>query len=178
HYLGLATHYVAAAALPDLIERIVAAPGRIAGALSAAAGHSPLPRIAASESAIAKLFAADDLEDILAALEADGGDWANGELATLRSKSPLSCKVSLRLLQEGGARESFADEMAAEYALATRVVRTHDFIEGVRAVLIDKDNQPAWQPAAPDQVSDDMLDDLFAPLPEGERWTPFPETDA
>ena len=178
HYLGLATHYVAAASVPELIARIVAAPARIPGALGAAAGHSPVPRIAASESAIAKLFAPDDLEDILAALEADGDDWANSELATIRSKSPLSCKVSLRLLEEGADRESFTDEMAAEYALATRVVRTHDFIEGVRAVLIEKDNRPAWQPATPEQVSDAMLDDLFAPLLEGERWTPFLETEA
>ena len=178
HYLGLATHYVAAASVPDLIERIVAAPERIAGALGAAAGHSPVPRIAASEGAIAKLFAADDLEDILAALEADGGEWAISELATLGSKSPLSCKVSLRLLAEGAARDSFAEEMAAEYALATRVVRTHDFIEGVRAVLIDKDNLPAWHPPRPDQVSDAIVDAMFEPLPEGERWTPFPETAA
>jgi len=178
HYLGLATHYVPAEALPGLIERIVAAPARLAGALGAAAVHSPLPRIAASESAIAKLFSADDLEDIFAALEADGGDWANSELATLRSKSPLSCKVSLRLLEESAARASFAEEMTAEYALATRVVRTHDFIEGVRSVLIDKDNQPAWHPPRPDQVTDAVVDAMFEPLPEGERWTPFPETEA
>ncbi len=178
HYLGLATHYVAAAALPDLIERVVAAPTRIAGALGAAAGHSPVPRIAASEGAITKLFASDELEDVLAALEADGGDWANSELATLRSKSPLSCKVSLRLLEDGAGRDSFADEMIAEYALATRVVRTHDFVEGVRAVLIDKDNNPAWHPPRPEQVTDAVVDAMFAPLPESERWTPFPETEA
>ncbi|HXG99240.1 MAG TPA: enoyl-CoA hydratase/isomerase family protein [Sphingomicrobium sp.] len=178
HYLGLATHYVMASALPDLIDRIVKAPSQIAGTLGAAAAHSPPPRIAANEAAIATLFASDDLEEILAALGADGGDWAQTELTRIRSKSPLSCTVSLRLLADGAQRESFAEEMASEYALATHVVRTHDFIEGVRAVLIDKDNQPAWQPTTPDLVSDAMLDDLFAPLPDGERWAPFPETEA
>ena len=88
-------------------------------------------------------------------------------------KSPLSCKVSLRLLAEGAERASFADEMRAEYALASRVARTHDFIEGVRALLIDKDNQPQWSPATPDAVSDRMLDELFAPLPVEEEWEPF-----
>ena len=88
-----------------------------------------------------------------------------GELATLGTKSPLSCKVSLRLLAEGAQRASFADEMRAEYALAGRVVRTHDFREGVRALLIDKDNAPQWDPATPEGVTDEMLDVLFAPLP-------------
>ena len=69
-----------------------------------------------------------------------------------QTKSPLSCKVSLRLLAEGANRASFADEMRAEYALASRVVRTHDFREGVRALLIDKDNEPRWDPATPEEV--------------------------
>ena len=55
--------------------------------------------------------------------------------------------------------------MDAEYALASRVVRTHDFREGVRALLIDKDNAPHWDPATPEEVTDEMLDVLFAPLP-------------
>ncbi len=178
HHLGLATHYVASADLPDLIDRIVKAPARIAGAIGAAETNPPEARIAANETAIARLFAPDGLEEVTAALGADGGEWAQTELATIRTKSPLSCKVSLRLLAEGANRADFADEMAAEYALATHVVRSHDFIEGVRALLIDKDNRPDWQPATPEAVTDDMLDQLFAPLDPSECWTPFPEIAA
>ena len=116
------------------------------------------------------------LEEILAALAADESEWATSELATLETKSPLSCKVSLRLLAEGADRASFTDEMRAEYALASRVVRTHDFREGVRALLIDKDNEPQWDPATPGDVTDEMLDVLFQPLPPSDAWTPFPET--
>jgi enoyl-CoA hydratase len=65
--------------------------------------------------------------------------------------------------------------MRAEYALATHVVRTHDFVEGVRALLIDKDNSPQWQPATPEAVTQDMLDQIFAPLADGEQWTPYPQ---
>jgi enoyl-CoA hydratase len=176
HYLGLATHYVASADLPALIDRIVAAPARIGGSLGGAESKPPEARIAANEALIARLFASDSLEEVIAALEADGGEWAQTELATLRTKSPLSCKVSLRLLADGAARSDFADEMMAEYALAVHVVRTHDFIEGVRALLIDKDNRPNWQPATPEAVTDAMIDELFAPLETSERWTPFPET--
>jgi enoyl-CoA hydratase len=175
-YLGLATHYVAQASLADMVERIASAPGRLQGTIGSSAATVPDAKIAANLPNISKLFASDRLEDVLAALEADESEWATTELATLRTKSPLSCKVSLRLLAEGASRDSFADEMRAEYALAGRVVRTHDFHEGVRALLIDKTGEPQWEPAAPEEVTDEMLDVLFAPLPPSEQWTPFPET--
>jgi enoyl-CoA hydratase len=176
HYLRLATHYVEQSGLEDLVDRIVKAPTRLNGALGAAAANSVEVRIEQHLPHIAKLFASDRLEEILAALDADESDWAEIELATLRTKSPLSCKVSLRLLAEGADRSSFAEEMKAEYAIAGRIVRTHDFREGVRAVLIDKDISPKWDPTTPEAVTDEMLDVLFAPLPPSEAWTPFPET--
>jgi len=54
------------------------------------------------------------------------------------------------------------------------VVRRHDFIEGVRAVIIDKDNAPRWSPSSVAAVSEAMLDDIFAPLPADQEWTPLP----
>jgi enoyl-CoA hydratase len=177
-YLGLATHYVEQAELADMIDRVANTPMRVQGPIGTFASSPPEARIEANLPLVTKLFASDRLEDVLAALEADESDWAQTELATLRSKSPLSCKVSLRLMAEGAKRTSFADEMKAEYSLAGRVVRTHDFREGVRALLIDKDNAPQWDPVTPEEVTDDMLDVLFAPLPESEAWTPFPEMNA
>ena len=178
HYLGLATHYVEQASLADMVERIAATPNRVQGPIGTFASTPPEARIATSLPAITRCFASYRFEDILAALEADQSDWAATELDTLRTKSPLSCKVSLRLMEEGARRASFEEEMRAEYALAGRVVRTHDFREGVRAVLIDKDNNPRWDPPTPEQVDDEMLDVLFAPLHGHEAWTPFPETQA
>ena len=177
-YLGLATHYVEQASLADMVERIATTPQRVQGPIGAFAATPPEAKIEANLPAITRCFASDRLEDVLAALEADGSDWAQTERDTLGTKSPLSCKVSLRLLAEGANRASFEDEMRAEYALASRVVRTHDFHEGVRALLIDKDNSPQWDPAAPEEVTDEMLDVLFAPLHGHEAWTPFPETQA
>jgi enoyl-CoA hydratase len=176
HYLNLATHYVEQAGLEELVERVIKAPERAKGALGAASNYVPDAKIEANLPQITRLFASDRLEDVLAALEAEDSDWAQSELATLRTKSPLSCKVSLRLLADGAHRASFADEMTAEYALAGRVVRTHDFREGVRALLIDKTGDPQWDPTTPEEVTDEMLDVLFAPLPASEAWTPFPET--
>jgi enoyl-CoA hydratase len=176
HYLNLATHYVEQAGLEELVERIMKAPARAKGALGAASTSVPEAKIESNLPQITRLFASDELEEVLAALSAEDSEWAQTELATIRSKSPLSCKVSLRLLAEGAHRAGFADEMREEYALAGRVVRTHDFREGVRALLIDKDNSPHWDPATPEDVTEEMLDVLFAPLPESEAWTPFPET--
>jgi enoyl-CoA hydratase len=154
-------------------ERIAEHPERIEGILGAAGATPPAAKIANNLVHINKTFAADRLEDILAALEADSSDWAETELATLRSKSPQACKVSLRLLSDGARMNDFADEMRQEYAVAARVVQRPDFAEGVRAVLIDKDNAPRWNPAEPEGVTDHMIDTIFAPMPAGEEWTPL-----
>ena len=174
-YLELATHYIDQASLPEVVDRIGKTPGRVGPAIGSYTATPVDARIAENLGSISKLFASDRLEEVIAALEEDGCDWAQSELATLKSKSPLSCKVSLRLLAEGAERTDFTEEMRAEYALASHVVRTHDFLEGVRALLIDKDNSPQWDPATPEEVTGEMLDRLFAPLPKGEEWTPFPQ---
>jgi enoyl-CoA hydratase len=63
--------------------------------------------------------------------------------------------------------------MRQEYAVATRVVQRHDFVEGVRALLVDKDNSPRWEPETPEGVTQHLIDTIFAPMPEGEEWTPL-----
>ena len=133
----------------------------------------PPARIEGNAAAIAKHFASDRYEDILASLEADDSEWAAKELATLHTKSPQTCKVALRQLAESAALTDFADNMRMEYRIASRVLVRPDFAEGVRAVIVDKDNAPKWDPATPEGVTDDLLDAIFAPLPAGEEWVPL-----
>lgn len=170
--LGLASHYLPAEALDDAKARILADPQAIGSVLEALSVAAPMAAIEAQRIDIDRLFASDTLEDILAALASDGGGWAARQLMTLNGKSPQSMKVSLKLLLDGASMPTFEDEMRQEYAVATRVVQRHDFIEGVRALIIDKDNAPQWNPATPDGVSDHLIDQIFAPLPEGEAWKP------
>ncbi len=172
-YLGLATHYLPQENLDEVKARIAQNPDRADGILGAAAANVPDPKIADFFAQIMRSFASDRFEDILEALEQDGSDWAQKEAAALRSKSPQACKVSLRLLDEGAHIAGFADEMRQEYAVASRVVCRHDFIEGVRALLVDKDNEPKWDPSSPEGVTDAMLDDIFAAMPPGEEWKPL-----
>lgn len=170
--LGLATHYLASDTLDEAKARIAAEPQRIEAILDALSTSAPDARILAHRDAIDRLFASDTLEDIFAALEADPGEWAAQQLALLRTKSPQTMKVSLRLLLEGATMPTFEDEMRQEYAVGAHVVQRHDFLEGVRAVIVDKDNAPAWNPATPEGVTDHIIDQIFAPLPDGEAWTP------
>jgi enoyl-CoA hydratase len=161
--LGLATHYLPSDQLESVKAQIAADPKAIVPGEARIATHRP---------AIDRLFRSDRYEDILAALDADGGDWAVRERAGLAAKSPQSCKVALRLLREGLARADFAEEMRVEYRLAARICRSADFIEGVRALLVDKDNHPLWNPAAPEAVTDEIVEAIFAPLPADEEWAP------
>lgn len=170
--LGLATHYVPSQALAALKDRLAADPQGAETLLDAAAAAPSRAAILDHADAIARLFAADALEEVFAALAADGSDFARETLAVLRTKSPQTMKVSLKLLLDGAAMATFEDEMRQEYAVGSRVVQRHDFLEGVRAVIVDKDNAPRWDPATPDGVSDHLIDQIFAPLPEGEEWNP------
>ncbi|MEY4620561.1 MAG: hypothetical protein RIS65_1733, partial [Pseudomonadota bacterium] len=103
----------------------------------------------------------------------DDSDWAMKELATLRSKSPQTCKVALRQLAESQKLTDFADNMAMEYRIASRVLVRPDFAEGVRAVIVDKDNSPKWDPTTAEGVTDALIDAIFAPLPAQEEWKPL-----
>jgi enoyl-CoA hydratase len=119
-------------------------------------------------------FCFDTIEEIFAALEASTTDWALAQLATLKTKSPQTLKVALRQMRAGAAMATFADTMAMEYRIGARVVSLHDFQEGVRAVIIDKDHAPKWQPDTLAGVTDDSLNAIFAPLPTDQEWTPLP----
>lgn len=171
--VGLATHYLPSESLADAKSRIAAAPDSISDILDSLAVSPPASKLAAAMPDIERLFAGDTVEAILAALEADGSEWAAKELTTLRTKSPQTCKVALRQLREGGKARSFADNMLMEYRIGSRVLVLPDFAEGVRAVIVDKDNAPKWTPSTPEGVTDALLDAIFAPLPAEEEWKPL-----
>jgi enoyl-CoA hydratase len=177
-WAGIATHYLPSEKLAEAKARIIEHPGRIAGILSDLAETPPEARIAGNLDRINRHFASDSFEDILASLDAEAkqsgdGEWAAKELATLRGKSPQTCKVALRQLANAKDFTDFADNMRQEYRIASRVITRPDFAEGVRAVIVDKTADPAWNPATPEGVSEELLDSIFAPLPEGEEWVPL-----
>ncbi|MBL8551830.1 MAG: enoyl-CoA hydratase/isomerase family protein [Hyphomonadaceae bacterium] len=169
---GVATHFVPSADLPRLAERL-AADAAIPQTLAEFAKDAGAPAELAHRALIDRFFAPKSVEEIFAALEADGDAWATAQVATLRTKSPQTMKVSLRQIQEGAQLAGFAENMRMEYRIACRVVRRHDFIEGVRALIVEKDNAPKWRPETLEGVTTAMLDEIFAPLPANEEWTPL-----
>jgi enoyl-CoA hydratase len=172
--LGLATHYLTSNVLAEAKSRIASEDvERIDGILGTLSVTPPDSKIVEAIVQINRHFASDRLEDILASLEGDESDWAMKELATLRTKSPQTCKVALRQLSESLKLTDFADNMAMEYRIASRVLVRPDFAEGVRAVIVDKDNSPKWDPATAEGVTDALIDAIFAPLPAHEEWKPL-----
>ena len=171
-WAGLATHYLQAADLAEAKARIIAGhePG---GVLSALSATPPEARVAANAGRIARHFASERFEDILASLAADDSEWAAKELAALRTKSPQTCKVALRQLHDSLGCADFAANMVMEYRIAARVLTRPDFAEGVRALIIDKTNDPKWDPATPEGVSDALIDSIFAPLEPENEWKPL-----
>ncbi|MEO5597033.1 MAG: enoyl-CoA hydratase/isomerase family protein [Novosphingobium sp.] len=171
-WAGLATHYLPPSSLPEAKLRIAAGED-IGEVLAGLALAPPEPRVAANADLIARHFASDRFEDILASLAADPGDWAAKELTTLRAKSPLACKVSLRLLVDSLTCPDFAANMVIEYRIGSRMLTLPDFAEGVRALIVDKDNAPQWNPATPEGATDELIASIFAPLPADEEWKPL-----
>ena len=173
--LRLATHYIPSASLDEVKARICEDPASIEAILADASVEPPPARILENVDKIDRLFASDRLEDIMAALAADPSEWAAKELATLRTKSPTACKVSLRLLVESPKLSDFADQMRLEFGIVHRIFRGHDFYEGVRALLIEKSGAPNWDPAKIEGVTEAMVDQFFEPLTAKLAWTPLPQ---
>lgn len=158
---GIATHFVEdASGFADAL---------CAEGLAALEGLETSARISCYQhlSEMGACFSKGAVEDIIAALDA-GSDWAKVQSEVLAAKSPLSLKIAHRQLTEGALLQDFRDNIMMEYRIANRLVRTRNFIEGVRAVLIDRDNNPKWDPQVLETVSERLVDSFFAPLGEDE----------
>ena len=155
---GFATHYVPRAHIAAL-NAALAADG--AGALGAFAETLPAGTLAGEREAIDRVFAGDSVPAIVARLNAEGTDWAAATLKLLNGVSPAACVWSLRALR-AATNLNLAEALAVELRM-TRVITKHpDFIEGVRAALVDRDRNPKWTPASLDQVDPAVIDRVFA----------------
>lgn len=172
--LGVATDVLEAARAPDLVAALAREPDAIERVLTELEADPGRPPIAAHRDEIDRLFGGGSLEDVFAALEADGSDWARAQLEAMRAKSPLSAKVAFHLVAGRLEPASLADDLRTEYRLAVRLVTRPDFREGVRATIVEKDNRPAWRPASLEAATDALVDEMFAPMSGGEEWTPLP----
>ena len=175
-YCGFATHFVSRERVPELIAALAGIAWRDGAERTQldevlASFHSDpgQPPLATRCAAIDRCFAAETVEEILDALAreaASGGpdsEWAAETRAGLLTKSPTSLKVTLRQLIVGRGYD-LEQALALEYRLTQHFMAGHDFYEGVRAVVVDKDQNPRWRPPSLAEVGDVEVDRYFAPL--------------
>ena len=169
--LGLATSFTPRARFPELIEALAEGAEPLAAILQRFAASPPPSPLMAEAEWIETAFATPDREAIRAGVERAAG--AGSALArqardALAQKSPTSQAIALRQMELGATLE-FEEAMTMDYRIVSRICLGHDFYEGVRAVIVDKDNAPKWRPAPGESIEPAAIDAYFAPLPEREE---------
>ncbi len=161
---GVATHRVSSARFPQLVEALCSdvSVDAVLAAFDEPAGEGP---VAAQRELIDRAFVGDSVETILDRLDAAAAEnpFAAAAAGTIRGKSPVSLKIALAQVR-GGAGWDFDECMRVEFRIVSRIVHGHDFYEGVRAVIVDKDNAPQWAPASLAAVGKADVEHYFAAL--------------
>ena len=178
-YAKFADAVVPSAKLPALREALTKVAPRSSSAendrliAGFATGEKSGP-VAAMQAKIDGWFARGRMEDIVAALTADGSDLAQATLKTLGEKSPRGMVVTLKLLRLARATATLEECLVREYRAALEVFASDDFREGVRAAVIDKDRNPKWSPPEIEDVTAEMLAPYFAEI--GADELKFPDS--
>lgn len=157
-YCGIAT--AASEASADTIVEALAHGESPDGVGASAKSDAPL---AALRTRIDQCFAGNSVEEVLSTLDYDESDWARETAKAIRSKSPTATRIAFRQIREGKYLD-FDACMRMEFRMVNRVIAGHDFYEGVRATIIDKDGAPKWRPEALAEVTEADVDAYFAPL--------------
>lgn len=169
HALGLVTHAAPTAEFGAIRDRLIAGEpvDAVLAPYAARPANSPL---LAEQAMIDNAFSAPDVQGILARLDAaaaGGSAFAAKTAATMRTKSPTSMALSLEQMRRGRGVD-MREAMRIEYRIVNRIALGHDFYEGVRAVIVDKDQKPVWRPATLDEVSAADIAAHFASLGDKE----------
>ena len=166
---GVATAYVPSARHANLAQRLIGGED-IAAAISAESAPPPASELHPHSQFIERCFSSATIPAILANLDDAGRaglDFARSAAHAIRSKSPSSLAIALRQMQIG-AKLDIGEALRTEFRIVSRIARGHDFYEGVRAVIVDKDHRPLWNPAGMDSFEPAGIEAYFAPLLEGE----------
>lgn len=167
---GVATHYVSSSEIATIKRGLVASGLKALDACQTRAPFSLEPHL----DELDRCFKLKSVRGILCQLN-KGSEWARRQARKINAKSPLSLCITYRQLRMGSYISSFRGAMMLEYRIASRLISSHDFREGVRAALVDKDHAPDWRPKQLFQISDDLVASYFKGL--GEDELKFDELD-
>ncbi|KAK3430203.1 hypothetical protein EUGRSUZ_E01729 [Eucalyptus grandis] len=178
---GLATHFVPSAKLPSLEAALHTVDSSDQAVISAIIGeYSELPMLKEQSAyhrldVINRCFSRRTVEDILSALEREATNkvdgWILASIQSLKKASPTSLKISLRSIREGRL-QGVGQCLVREYRVVCHVIRgevSKDFVEGCRAILVDKDRNPKWEPPRLELLSDKTVDKYFSKV-DDEDW--------
>ncbi|MCX4966731.1 enoyl-CoA hydratase/isomerase family protein [Streptomyces sp. NBC_00654] len=168
---GLADHFVRSEHLPELTAALAtsATPDEVARTVRRHTSEAPGGELASARHWIDACYAAETVEDILERLHGSGVPEARDTAATLLTKSPTALKVTLAAVRRARALDSLEAALDQEFRVSSRAFEQPDFVEGVRAQIIDKDRNPQWKPAGLAEVSDRDVARFFAPLGPDEQ---------
>lgn len=166
--LGITAGFVPSENLDALINALGGDASDVDATLAEFFQDPGVSKLEPHSSQINEIFKGNSVEEILAGLEADGSEWAMTWHARLLKKAPTSMKVTFMQLRRGRNLETFRENMKMEYRIVNHTIMGHDFYEGVRALLLDKDNNPKWSPAKLSEVSGEAVLKHFEKLGEAE----------
>ncbi len=167
--LGIATHHVKRHVLPDLLDALCRksfgndARAAVSEIIAEHTTSTAKASYLSAQPELENCFSAATIENIFERLQAAAHPLCHEAYAALQKKSPTSLKVTLQALHNGKNLD-FDACMRQEFRLVSRFLLGHDFIEGIRALIIDKDQAPGWQPPVLNEVNVQMVNDYFAPL--------------
>ncbi|WP_068180793.1 enoyl-CoA hydratase/isomerase family protein [Mycobacterium sp. UM_CSW] len=160
--LGFADHYVPHSEL-DAFTRTTVADG-VENALARHAIEPPPSELAAQREWIDECYASDSVVDIMAALRGHDAGPANDAAKVIAIRSPISLSVAFEGLRRAATMETLEDVLTQDYRMASAASRSPDFVEGIRAQIIDKDRNPKWSPATLAEVTAADVEAYFAPV--------------
>ena len=164
-YAGFADYYVPSSEIPSLIEEIVGGVP-VDSAIEKYSNDAPAGELPEKQNDIDKFFAFDTLSDIIANAEKATDDFSKETLKKILPHSPFSLACTFEVLKIVAAANTLEECLIQEYRFTHRHIVEHDFHEGVRAAVIDKDRNPKWDPPTLDLVSNSSVEQIFSPLDE------------
>jgi enoyl-CoA hydratase len=159
--LGFADHFVPHAALADFKDKIVA--DGIDAALAAHAAEPPPSGLVAQRDWIDRSYSAETAVEIVAALRGHDAGPANDAADLIETRSPTSVSVALQAVRRAAKLDTLEDVLRQEYRTSCGALRSHDFVEGIRAQVIDKDRNPQWSPSSLAAVTTAGVEAYFEP---------------
>lgn len=159
--MGFADHYVPRDKLADFTESAVA--DGVQNALATYAVEPPASPLLEQRDWIDECYAGETVADIVAALRGRGAGPAEDAAKLIETRSPVALAVTLEAVRRAAKLETLEDVLRQEYRTSCASVKSHDFVEGIRAQLVDKDRNPQWSPASIAEVTPADVEAYFAP---------------